>query len=127
MADLWTLQLYIANRQERVSLVFHSEAGARAALARVQDSPVQAEFPWFIVEDNYGTTATVFGGGPLEAVVLQDCGRASEGGIELGLQNARNQARAQELAARDETLKKAAQRQTLVQAQPFPVMPPGKM
>ena len=49
----------------------------------------------------------MFGGGPLEAVMLQDAGRAAEGGIELGLLQARSQAKAQRLASADPMLQRS--------------------
>jgi len=130
VSDLWTLQLMFCGAQARtVTLVYQGEAEARAVMQRIAGSPVMAEFPFVQECDHYGTEVVVFSGGPLEALQLQEGGRAGEGAIELALQQARIQARAQERGAKDPVLVAAKQRQTLVQTVPgIPAfMPAGKM
>jgi hypothetical protein len=80
-----------------VNLVFSSESQLEAALAQlIPDTALT-------VADSYGTKVWLNTGaaGPLEAVIAQDAGRAAEGGIEMGLLQARSQTKAQRRAAGD--------------------------
>jgi hypothetical protein len=107
MSDLWTVSLMFCGSDRQVNMVYQSEDAAREAFGRWTKEQVQEEFPVHIEADQYGTTVCLFGGGPLEAVMMQDAGRAADGGIELGLLQARSQAKAQRLASADPMLQRS--------------------
>lgn len=132
MSELWTVTLHFCGPSSKpVTLVYGSKDTARASWDRLLDGATQKEEPRDLAWDDYGTGVAVFAGGPIEVMVLQDCGRALEGGTELSLMQARGQARAQERANRDPVLKdiaaKQQQRAALQAPIVIPAMPPGKM
>jgi hypothetical protein len=130
MADLWTMQIFIAERQQPVALVFHSEGAARAAWAEICEAAREDATGAVEVTDNYGTAVRVMGADLIEGVVLQEAGKAAEAGIELSLQQARTQAKLAERVEKDPMLRAHQQRlqskQMLGQMQAFPMMPLGR-
>lgn len=97
MSELHTVALMFRGGQRQVNLVFSSASQAEAAFTGLRE-----EFSGeAMYADSFGTTVMLLHTGPLEAVILQDAGQASEGGIEMGLLQARSQSRAQKRAQVD--------------------------
>jgi len=122
LSDLWTVLVYLGDQgHPQVNLVFHSEEAARGAFAALRDGKAQEDPADIEIADSYGSTLACDPRDAL-AVLLQDKGRSAEAGIELGLLQARSQAKAQNRAQADPMLSKPQL------ARPMPVfgMPPGK-
>lgn len=99
MSELWTVTLrFRGAHAPPVTLFFGGEAAARKEFAEAA-SGIPA------TDDHYGTSIVVYPEGPLEAVILQDVAKAFEAQVELGLAQARAQAKANTRAAGDPVLK----------------------
>ena len=111
MSDLWTVVVYLGDQgHPQVNLVFSSESAALDVFAALEGtSPIDgmplADDCRLTVTDNFGTTLRCDPRDAL-AVLLQDTGRSAEAGIELGLLQARSQAKAQNRVQADPMLSK---------------------
>jgi hypothetical protein len=106
MSELYTIALMFRGGQRQVNLVFSSASEAEAAVDRLR----LASSDSITISDSFGTTVMCIADGRLEAVVMQDTAHASEGGIEMGLLQARTQARAQKRAQHDPAINMATTR-----------------
>jgi hypothetical protein len=105
MSELWTVALFFRGHGRQVNLLYGGEAAARAVFERAMALPTGSLVP---VEDHYGTTIVLFPADEtsvLEAVMLQDNTKANDGSIEVGLLQARAQAKANTRAQHDPQLK----------------------
>jgi hypothetical protein len=98
MSELWTVALFFRGHGRQVNLLYGGEASARAVFDLFVSDHVTA------ASDHYGTMVAVFDAGPIEAVMLQDNAKANEGAIEVGLLQARAQAKANTRAQHDPQL-----------------------
>jgi hypothetical protein len=101
MSDLHTISLLFRGGQRQANLVFSSAERAKEVFDVLTAGAEEEDGVSF--SDSFGTTIYLiyYARSPLEAVILQDAGRASEGGIEMGLLQTRAQTKAQRRAAGD--------------------------
>ncbi len=100
MSELWTVTLrFRGAHAPPVSLFFGGEAAARKEFKALCEAALASD----ATHDHYGTSIAVFG--DLEAVILQDVGKAFEAEVEMGLKRAIAQGKAERRALSDPELR----------------------
>lgn len=87
MVDLWLVSLMFCGSDRVVTLDYDSEDEARSSFDRWVHCAVQEEFPNHIETDRRGVTVCLFGGGPLEAVMLAKVEVVSQESLQLETMN----------------------------------------
>jgi hypothetical protein len=98
MSELWTVALFFRGHGRQVNLLYGGEAAARAEFEK---------WGGHLSRDHYGTEILISTDkdSVLEAVMLSNNEKANEGAIEVGLLQARAQAKANTRAQHDPQLK----------------------
>jgi hypothetical protein len=115
MSELWTVALFFRGHGRQVNLLYGGEAAARASFDAYASTGLPAS------KDHYGTSIVLFpadDGCVLEAVLLQNNEKVNEGAIEVGLLQARAQAKANTRAQHDPQLKFVAGAGGMVMGRP---------
>lgn len=105
MSGLYTILVMFRGGQRQVNLVYQSAEAAENAWDRMVYGDDHSVF-----EDGYGSRLCICGmATSVEAVLLQDAGRAQEAQIEMVLLQARSQSRANTRAQHDPMIKQQNQ------------------